>query len=134
MTTYQSAAAQQWQAQPEPRNGFGITALVLGILAVLFGLIPLTGFIAFGLGAVGLIFGLSNVGRIRRRRATNKGMTWTGGILSALGVVLGIIGMVTVFAAVDQLGDDLEEISRDLDAYNACIEDADTVEEMAACE
>jgi len=39
-----------------------------------------------------------------------------------------------VFAAVDQLGDDLEDISRDLDAYNACIEDADTVEEMAACE
>lgn len=134
MATYQTAqAAHQWHA-PEPRNGFGITALILGILAILFGLVPLTGFVAIGLGATGAIFAAANTGRLRRRRATNKVMTWFGGILSAFGVVLGIIGMIAVFAAVDQLGDDLEDISRDLDAYNACIEDADTVEEMAACE
>ena len=52
----------------ETKNGLAIAALSLGIVGLMFGLIPLTGFIAFGCGAVGLILGLSNMGRLKRGR------------------------------------------------------------------
>lgn len=110
------------QPMMEPRNGFGLTALILGILGLLFGLVPFTGFIAFGLGAVGLIFGLANIGRLKRRRSTNKVTTGFGIGLSALAIVAGVIGMTILFGAFEDLSDDL-----------SCIEQAETVEEMEEC-
>jgi len=118
----------------EPRNGFAITALVLGIVGILFGLIPLTGFIAFILGATGLVFALSNRGRIKRGRSDAKKMTIFGGVLSAIALALGIWGMIILFTAVDQFGEDMEDIGNDLDSYSQCIDDADTAAQMDACE
>jgi len=38
-------APQHYQQPPQPRNGFGITALVVGLIAICFGLIPLFGLV-----------------------------------------------------------------------------------------
>jgi hypothetical protein len=107
----------------EPKNGLAIAALSLGVVGMLFGLIPLTGFIAFALGAVGLILGLSNRGRLKRGLSTAKKLTVAGLITSLLALALGTWGMVIVFTAVDDLDDGLD-----------CLSDADTLEEIEACD
>jgi hypothetical protein len=111
MTTQQ----QPVQQIHEPRNGFGITALVLAIIGLVFGFIPITGFIALILGALAVLFGLLGWGRVRRGAATNKKMTMIGALLGAGAIALGVWGMVTVFTVVDELGRDLEQIGEDFE-------------------
>ncbi|MGW1679410.1 hypothetical protein [Saccharopolyspora sp. NPDC002376] len=96
---------------PAPRNGFGITALVLAIVGAVFGLIPLTGLVALILGALAVLFGLLGVGRVRRGAATNRVMTW---IATGLGVgvaALGIVGIAMMFAAIQKFDSDMQEIA-----------------------
>ncbi|MFX1782891.1 CagY family CD-EC repeat-containing protein [Prescottella equi] len=102
-------------------------------MGLLFCLVPLTGFIGLILGVIGLALGLAGLSRVRKAQASNKGVTISGIVLSALAVVGGIAGIVIVFTAVDQLGDDLNQISNDWDSYSECISNADTPEEMNAC-
>ena len=110
------------QPPPEPRNGYGITALILAIVGCVFMLIPLTGFIATICGLLAILFALLNRGRLKRRTATNKKMTIVAAILGLLSTVVGIIGMVIVFSAVDDLDDDL-----------TCLDKAKTVKQMDRC-
>jgi FtsH-binding integral membrane protein len=98
----------------EPRNGFGITALVLALVGVVFGLIPLTGFIAVILGALAILFGLLGLGRARRGAASNKKMSI---IASGLGIgvlALGIWGVVLFFQAVDKIDGELTDTEQKL--------------------
>ncbi|MGH3607095.1 MAG: DUF4190 domain-containing protein, partial [Pseudonocardiaceae bacterium] len=74
----------------QPRNGFGVAALVLGILALVLSWTVLGG-IVFGILA--LIFGLLGRGRAKRGEATNGG-------LSLAGVVLGIIGLLIAIGLI----------------------------------
>jgi hypothetical protein len=67
-----------------PRNGFGIAALVLGLLALVLSW-TIIGGIVFGILA--LIFGLLGRARAKRGESTNGG-------LSVAGVVLGVIGLL----------------------------------------
>ena len=100
-------AQQPPYAPPVPRNGFGIAALCLALGGLVFGLVPFTGFIALILGALALLFGLLGLGRVRKGAATNKTMSIVGSVLGAAAVALGIWGMVIVFNAVDDLSDNL---------------------------
>ncbi len=105
--------AQPYPAQPAaqaPRNGLGIAALCLGIVGMLFGLVPFTGFIAFALGAIGIVLGLVGFARSRRRIATNTKTALAGAVLSAIAIALGIWGMVIVFTGLSQLSEDLSQI------------------------
>lgn len=95
---------------PQPRNGFGITALVLALIGAVFALIPLTGFIALILGALAILFGTLGFFRARKGIATNKRMSATSTILGALVAAAGIWGITIVFGAVDQLDKDLQQI------------------------
>ncbi len=92
------------------RNGFGVTALVLAIVGVVFGLVPLTGFIALILGLLSVLFGLLGFGRVRKRLATNKIMTLAGTGLGVVAVALGIWGMTIFFGAVDELDQKLDNL------------------------
>lgn len=104
------APAPAASVPPAPRNGLGIAALCLGIVGMLFGLVPFTGFVAFALGAVGIILGLVGFSRARKRTATNLKTALAGTILSALAIGLGIWGMVIVFTGLNQLATDLNNI------------------------
>lgn len=110
------------QPEPEPRNGFGITALSLAVPGLVFGLVPLTGFLAVILGALAVIFGGVGLGRVRRGRATNRVMTWFGLVLGALALVLGVIGVVIVLSAVEELDREIQEIGEDFDRDMAELE------------
>lgn len=117
---------------PEPKNGLGLTALILGLVGLLFGTVPLTGFIAVGLGITGLALGLAGLGRIRHRRATNKKTTITGVIASAAAVAVGIWGITIVFGAFDQLDKDLSSLGTSDTSDTSATSDEPTTDEADA--
>ena len=82
---------------PPPRNGFGVTALCLALPGSVFGFFPLTGFLALVLGALALLFGLLGVARARKGLASNRGMSMLGAVLGACVLVAGIWGVVTLY-------------------------------------
>jgi hypothetical protein len=89
---------------PPPANGLATAALVLGIIGVLFGLIPLTAFVAIILGVLALIFGL--VGRSKQTKRTMA--TW-GAALGLASIILAIIGFVILANAVDDVDDAFQD-------------------------
>lgn len=94
MTTIPPATPGWQPAQPppaSPRNGFGTTALVLGIVGFLFSLIPLVGVIAWPMVILGLVFAFLGWQRGNRGEATNGGTAIAGGITSALGLIVCLI-------------------------------------------
>lgn len=86
------------QQSPQPKNGLGTAALVLGILAAIFAFIPVAGvFIATPLALLALIFGIIGFTRAKAGTATNKGSSIAG---SVLGVGAGVVMIVITAAAV----------------------------------
>lgn len=121
---YQQPPPGYYEPQPpSPRNGLGLAAIIVGMAGLVFGLVPLTGFIAVILGLTGLALGLAALGRVRRRQATNKWTTRIAVLVSAGAMALGIWGMTMVFGAVEDLDEGLD-----------CIAEAETAEQIEACE
>ncbi|MEU6511947.1 DUF4190 domain-containing protein [Streptomyces sp. NPDC046942] len=83
---YPAASAYGWPGmQPLPSNGMGTAALVCGILAAVgFLLWP----IALVLGILAVIFGAVGRGKAKRGEATNPGMALAGLICGVAGIVL----------------------------------------------
>ncbi|MGW7099197.1 DUF4190 domain-containing protein [Streptomyces sp. NPDC054838] len=71
---------------PQPSNGFGVAALVLGILAVL-ACPTMFGSVVFGIVAV--VFGALGRGKANRGEATNGGVALAGLICGVVGIVIG---------------------------------------------
>lgn len=69
---------------PAPRNGFGVAALVLGILAVVLCWTAIVGIV---LGVLAIVFAILGMRRASRGVSTNRGM-------SIAGLVTGIVGLV----------------------------------------
>ncbi len=68
------------------KNGLGVTALVLGILAIVFCWTAVGGLI---FGGLAVVFGIIGRRRSGRREATNGGVALAGGIVGGIGLVLG---------------------------------------------
>ncbi|MFC9586381.1 DUF4190 domain-containing protein [Streptomyces yangpuensis] len=79
----------------QPSNGFGVTSLVLGILAVVG---CITSFIAVALGIGAVVFGALGKGKANRGEADNGGVALAGIILGAIGIVLGLLMLFAMFA------------------------------------
>jgi hypothetical protein len=94
----------QYMPPPQPaapaRNGFGTTALVLGIIGALFAFIPIIGVIAWPMVILGLIFGVLGIQRARKGQATNQGIAIAGTALSALGLFICVIWTAAFGASV----------------------------------
>jgi len=82
--------------QTGPRNGFGLTALITGILALLFGVLPFTFYLGIILGIVAVVFGLLGRKRAKRGEATNQGQALAGLICGALGLLAGIAWTIAI--------------------------------------
>ena len=95
-------------------HGLAIAALVVGIVGVVFGLIPLTFEIALAGGIVALVLGLFG-----RKHGTGK----AGIILGIIAIALGIWGAVIV-----------NQVSNDLTNYSTCIDNAKTLAQMDKCD
>lgn len=90
-----------------PRNGLGLAAVIIAPIGILFGFIPLTGFIAVICALVAIPLALAAGSRVRKGAATNGKTAMSGLLLGVGALALGIWGITIVFGAVDQLADDL---------------------------
>jgi hypothetical protein len=96
---------------PAPRNGLGVAALCLAAIGLPLGLVPVTGFVAAGLGIVALAFGIAGWSRTRSRAATNTGTAVTGAVLGLIALALGVAGTVAFLRAPDRLVYDLDALT-----------------------
>ena len=89
MTSTQTYSPSPTAPPPAPRsgNGFGVTALILGICAFVLGLIPFVGFASWFLGLLAVIFG--GIGVTRKFRPKRS---------SIAGLVIGAISIITSLA------------------------------------
>ncbi|MEU4263372.1 DUF4190 domain-containing protein [Streptomyces argenteolus] len=98
------------------RNGLGISALVLGIIGTVSGLIPFLFWLAGILGVIALILGLAGRGRAKRGEASNKGVATSGAVLGLVSLILSVVGAVLTFKAVD---DAVNDISKEVSGSSA---------------
>lgn len=108
-----------------PKNGLGVAALVLGILALLTSFTVLGG-VLFGLLAI--VLGLVGRGRAKRGEATNGGMALAGVILGVLGLLISValIALGASFLNSDsgkELQDCIESAGQDQAAAEQCQRD-----------
>ncbi|MGW8330757.1 DUF4190 domain-containing protein [Streptomyces sp. NPDC055897] len=82
-----------------PQNGFGTAAMVLGIVACA-SMICTWGVSGIVLGTLALIFGLLAKGRVRRGEANNRGQALAGVIMGIVGIVVGIAILVLMIVVV----------------------------------
>ncbi|HWD04834.1 MAG TPA: DUF4190 domain-containing protein [Amycolatopsis sp.] len=88
-------------APTQPKNGFGTTGFVLGLVGLIFAFIPLIGVVAWPLTILGLIFGIIGLVRANRGQANNKGMAVTAIVLSVIGLVICIVWTAAFGKAVN---------------------------------
>ncbi|GAA1984372.1 hypothetical protein GCM10009718_22180 [Isoptericola halotolerans] len=115
--------------QPRPaseRKGLAITALVLGIVALLGCWIPFLNIGSALLGLVGVVLGIIAIVQASRGNAGGRGMALTGTILSAVAVVLAVAISIATYAFVSTTVQDRSEvITQSLDEAGV---DEDTIE------
>ncbi|NRQ40821.1 DUF4190 and DUF4352 domain-containing protein [Nonomuraea sp. NN258] len=105
---------------PRPaRNGLGITALVLGIIGPLTGLIPIFFWMAGTLGLLAVIFGFVGRARAGRGEATNGGMALTGALLGLVAMGVATWGLIVTITAVN---DTINEIDKAVTSARADFE------------
>lgn len=107
---YEQPQPQQRRAAVAPvaaRNGLGLAAVIVAPIGILFGLIPLTGFVAVAAGLVAIPLALAGWSRVRKGVATNGKTAITGLVLGIVALALGIWGITIMFGAVDKLANDL---------------------------
>lgn len=106
---------------PKRGNGFAVTALVLGIVALVLAFIPIINVVSFVLAALAIIFGIVGL-IVGGRRRSGKGMSITGIVLGALALVVAILMYVLVFNAAEDAceqeghSSDLEECLEDIES------------------
>ncbi|CAN5267902.1 hypothetical protein BH09ACT1_BH09ACT1_12100 [soil metagenome] len=90
-----TASPAEQLPQPKAGNGFGLAALILGIVTMAGFAIPFVNFVSIGTGVIGLALGIIGmIIKFRPRKAALAGV-----ILSGLGLILSIILVVVYTAA-----------------------------------
>ncbi|OIJ89568.1 DUF4190 domain-containing protein [Streptomyces colonosanans] len=101
-----------WPGMPmPPRNGFGTAALALGILSVI--LFCVYGVVSLVLGILAVVFGVKGRKQADRGEADNRGQAQAGFVLGIVGIVLGV---VVIAAIVIRLVVAANEVSSDSDS------------------
>jgi hypothetical protein len=95
-------------------NGFGVTALVLGIVAIVGAWIPVINVVSIAIAVIGLIFAIVALAVAGKRGGKGKGTGGTGLVLSILAIAGAIIMNVVVFnAASDYVNEEKEKAIQD---------------------
>lgn len=90
--------AEDGPVAPQPRNGLGALALLVGAVALAFAFVPVIGeFVAAPAAVSAVVLGMLGLGRADRGQATNAGQALTGGIL---GLTAGFIVFLVFIATV----------------------------------
>ena len=117
---------------PAPRNGLGVAALVLAILALVASCSVVGGLI---LGIAAVILGFLARGRVTRGEANNGGIALTGIILGSLAVVISLafiamyVGIFNnyggreMITCVQEAGGDNTKVQECMDAFQQQVEE-----------
>ncbi|MDH6587603.1 hypothetical protein M2161_006709 [Streptomyces sp. SAI-133] len=81
-----------WAPPKPPQNGMGVAAMVLGILSC--ALFCMYGILSLVLGVLAIIFGIKGRKRAELGEATNHGQAQAGFIMGIIGTILGIAVIV----------------------------------------
>lgn len=102
-------------------NGFGVTALVLGIIAIAGFWIPILNVVSIILGVIALVFAIIALAKAGSRGGKGKGTGGTGLVLALLAIAGSIIWNVIV---VDMLQDGAEDLKDQVyeDHMTSCAE------------
>jgi hypothetical protein len=91
-------------APAPPRNGLALAALIIAPIGILFGLIPLTGFIAVIAGLVAIPMGIAGLSRYKKNQvrlirssSTTRAVTSSYVIPGRAGSVKSVVSVVSVF-------------------------------------
>ncbi|WP_260190935.1 MmpS family transport accessory protein [Actinophytocola gossypii] len=95
----------------QPSNGLGTTGFVLGLVGLVLSPIPFIGVVAWPLVVLGIIFSAIGFARTRSGRATNKGLSIAGLVLSVVGLGVCLVWVFIVNAAVEEVE---EEANREV--------------------
>ncbi|MEQ8146142.1 DUF4190 domain-containing protein [Streptomyces sp. OP7] len=118
---HHGAGPQQAVGAGERRNGFGIAALVLGIVGALLFWTAIGG---IALGVLALIFGVLGFRRSRRGVATNGTMSVVGAVLGGLTLVVSSVLLAMGVAVIN---------SDEFKDYQDCIEHANSQSDRQDC-
>ncbi|MFG3342651.1 hypothetical protein [Glycomyces sp. NPDC048151] len=122
---YPPAPAPMQQPVPVKQgNGFGVTALVLGIIAIVGAWIPFVNVVSMILGGLALIFGIIALVVAGKRNGKGKGTGGTGLVLGVLAIGGAIAMNVLVFNAISDEADQIEQ-----DTIADCVESGVGTEE-----
>lgn len=105
-----------------PRNGMGITALVLGLVGVVLGMLVFLFWLSWLPALLAVIFGFVALGQVKKGTADNRGMALSGMILGMVGILLAVgTGIFAVTSIRDSVveRDRILEIERNDDAAGA---------------
>ncbi|WP_445170246.1 DUF4190 domain-containing protein [Mycolicibacterium sp. Dal123E01] len=108
-----------------PRNGLGITALIIAIVALLSSFSVAGGVI---LGIVAVIIGFAGRSRVKRGEADNGGVAMAGVILGFLAIIVGLafiavwVGVFKEVGATDYV-DCLQKAGQDQTAVQQCADE-----------
>jgi hypothetical protein len=95
-----------------PRNGAGVAALTIGMVALVlvltFLLFPVGGL----LGIVAMLLGVAGIGRVARWRAFNRGQAVAGLLLGALALLLAGVLALRLDGPVSKRAGDLARLDR----------------------
>lgn len=108
-----------------PRNGLGITALIIAIVALLASFSVVGGVV---LGIVAVIIGFAGRSRAKRGEATNGGVALAGVILGFLSIIIGLafiavwVGVFREVGATDYI-DCLQKAGQDQSQVQQCADE-----------
>jgi hypothetical protein len=114
-----------------PRNGLGVTALVVAIVALLSSFSVVGGVI---LGIVAVIIGFAGRSRVKRGEANNGGVALAGVILGFLAIIVGLafiavwVGVFKEVGATDYIdclqkaGQDQQQVQQCADEFKQSVE------------
>jgi hypothetical protein len=108
-----------------PRNGLGVTALIIAIVALLSSFSVVGGIV---LGIIAVIIGFAGRSRAKRGEANNGGVALAGVILGFLSIIIGLafialwVGVFKEVGATDYI-DCLQKAGQDQSAVQQCADE-----------
>ncbi|WP_078326967.1 DUF4190 domain-containing protein [Mycobacteroides salmoniphilum] len=86
---------------PAPKNGLGVGALVVGIIAILLSCTVFGGFLG---GLVAVVLGIVGLRRVKRAEANNRGVAISGIALGSLAILLSTLILVFTLVFMKSAG------------------------------
>ncbi len=84
---------------PQPQNGLGTAGFILGLVGLIFSIMPIVGVVAWPMVITGLILAIVARGRVADGVATNGAMATAGLVLSIIGLAICVAWLIPFLAA-----------------------------------